>query len=83
VHTSNTHTQHTKTSQKIKQILIFTTRTHTHVSSNTGSGVGNSALIRVMCVSEDGQWLASGDTHNRIHVFNLDTLKVFIPVNCS
>ncbi|KAJ1974523.1 U3 small nucleolar RNA-associated protein, partial [Dimargaris xerosporica] len=30
--------------------------------------------IRLLTVSDDGQWLASGDDLNRIHVYNLDSL---------
>ena len=31
--------------------------------------------ITSLVVSNDGQWLAAGDQHNRINIFNLDTLK--------
>jgi len=31
--------------------------------------------ICTIAVSLDGQWLASGDTDNQIHIFNMDTLK--------
>ncbi|KAI7901402.1 quinon protein alcohol dehydrogenase-like superfamily [Cokeromyces recurvatus] len=33
------------------------------------------ATVTSLCVSSDGQWLATGDDENRIHVFNLDNLK--------
>ena len=32
--------------------------------------------IHALRVSDDGQWLASSDTNNNIHVFNLDVMKV-------
>jgi U3 small nucleolar RNA-associated protein 4 len=32
--------------------------------------------IHALQVSDDGQWLASSDTNNNIHVFNLDVMKV-------
>ncbi|KAJ3295790.1 U3 small nucleolar RNA-associated protein 4 [Borealophlyctis nickersoniae] len=32
-------------------------------------------LICSLAVSSDGQWLASGDLANRIHVYNLDSLR--------
>lgn len=34
------------------------------------------ATVVSLNVSSDGQWLATGDDENRIHVFNLDSLKV-------
>lgn len=34
------------------------------------------ATVVSISVSSDGQWLATGDDENRIHVFNLDNLKV-------
>lgn len=36
------------------------------------------STITCMATSMDGQWLASGDTRHRIHVFNLDSVQVFI-----
>ncbi|KAJ3162842.1 U3 small nucleolar RNA-associated protein 4 [Geranomyces michiganensis] len=36
---------------------------------------GGREMIATLAVSADGQWLASGDMFNRIHVFNLDALK--------
>ena len=38
----------------------------------------NSQIATVISItaSSDGQWLATGDDANRIHVFNLDSLKV-------
>ncbi|KAI9312630.1 WD40-repeat-containing domain protein [Dichotomocladium elegans] len=33
------------------------------------------ATVITVAVSADGQWLATGDDKNRIHVFNLDSLK--------
>ncbi|KAJ3162242.1 U3 small nucleolar RNA-associated protein 4 [Geranomyces variabilis] len=36
---------------------------------------GGREMIATLAVSADGQWLASGDMLNRIHVFNLDALK--------
>lgn len=33
------------------------------------------ATVVSLDVSSDGQWLATGDDENRIHVFNLDSLK--------
>ncbi|KAI8852751.1 WD40-repeat-containing domain protein [Chytridium lagenaria] len=32
-------------------------------------------LVSSLAVSKDGQWLATGDLGNRIHIFNLDALK--------
>lgn len=34
------------------------------------------ATVITVAVSADGQWLATGDDMNRIHIFNLDNLKV-------
>lgn len=34
------------------------------------------ATVISIDVSSDGQWLVTGDDLNRIHVFNLDNLKV-------
>jgi WD40 repeat protein len=34
------------------------------------------APICSLAVSADGQWLASGDLNNQIHIFNLDTMQV-------
>lgn len=34
------------------------------------------ATVVTINVSSDGQWLVTGDDENRIHVFNLDSLKV-------
>ncbi|KAJ1981863.1 U3 small nucleolar RNA-associated protein [Dimargaris verticillata] len=47
--------------------------------SNTGDHASSShtapgGCICMLTVSEDGQWLASGDDLNRIHVYNLDSL---------
>lgn len=39
-------------------------------------GDGRVETIISMAVSADGQWLATGDTKNRIFVFNLDTVQV-------
>lgn len=39
-------------------------------------GDGHVETIISMAVSADGQWLATGDTKNRIFVFNLDTVQV-------
>ncbi|TPX62599.1 hypothetical protein PhCBS80983_g00402 [Powellomyces hirtus] len=36
---------------------------------------GGREMIATLAVSGDGQWLASGDLLNRIHIFNLDSLK--------
>ncbi|KAI8818219.1 quinon protein alcohol dehydrogenase-like superfamily [Fimicolochytrium jonesii] len=36
---------------------------------------GGREMVVTLSVSGDGQWLASGDMLNRIHVFNLDSLK--------
>ena len=36
------------------------------------------STIICMAASMDGQWLASADTRNRVHVFNLDSVQVFI-----
>ncbi|TPX65865.1 hypothetical protein SpCBS45565_g04902 [Spizellomyces sp. 'palustris'] len=36
---------------------------------------GEREMVATLAVSGDGQWLASGDLLNRIHVFNLDSLK--------
>ena len=36
----------------------------------------NHGSIHSLVVSEDGQWLASSDTKNHIHVYNLDVMKV-------
>lgn len=36
------------------------------------------SIIVSMATSPDGQWLATGDLLNRIHVFNLDALQVCI-----
>ena len=36
------------------------------------------STITCMAASMDGQWLASADTRNRVHVFNLDSVQVFI-----
>jgi U3 small nucleolar RNA-associated protein 4 len=33
------------------------------------------AVVTSLAISGDGQWLASGDTRNRIHVYNFDTLQ--------
>jgi hypothetical protein len=37
-----------------------------------------SSTVNCMATSMDGQWLASADTRHRIHVFNLDSVQVFI-----
>lgn len=34
------------------------------------------ATVVSITVSSDGQWLATADDENRVHVFNLDSLKV-------
>lgn len=36
------------------------------------------STIICMATSMDGQWLASADTRHRIHVFNLDSVQVYI-----
>ena len=36
----------------------------------------NHGTIHSLTTSEDGQWLATSDTQNHIHVYNLDTMKV-------
>lgn len=36
---------------------------------------GNQGSICTLAISDDAQWLASGDTTNTIHIFNLDLLK--------
>lgn len=38
------------------------------------------ASVITVAVSADGQWLATGDDMNRIHIFNLDNLKVSYPI---
>lgn len=47
---------------------------------NDGNTADDYAVATVvsLSVSSDGQWLATGDDENRIHVFNLDNLKVNI-----
>merc|ERR1712137_986639 len=49
---------------RTKQITSF----DSHVSDARGA-------IHALRVSDDGQWLASSDTNNNIHVFNLDVMK--------
>ncbi|KAF9919581.1 U3 small nucleolar RNA-associated protein [Linnemannia zychae] len=41
----------------------------------SAGGDGHVETIVAMTVSADGQWLATGDTRNRIFVFNLDTVQ--------
>jgi U3 small nucleolar RNA-associated protein 4 len=43
-----------------------------------GHELDNSHVASVVSIdiSSDGQWLVTGDDLNRIHVFNLDNLKV-------
>jgi U3 small nucleolar RNA-associated protein 4 len=40
-----------------------------------GSHPQGQAVVTSLAISGDGQWLASGDTRNRIHVYNFDTLQ--------
>ncbi|KAK5868088.1 hypothetical protein PBY51_012530 [Eleginops maclovinus] len=46
---------------------------------------GSSQPIHLLCVSEDGKWLATANTDCEIHVFNLDKLKLHctVPVYSS
>ncbi|KAJ4937558.1 hypothetical protein JOQ06_002193 [Pogonophryne albipinna] len=46
---------------------------------------GSSQPIHLLCVSEDGKWLATANTDCLIHVFNLDKLKLHctVPVYSS
>lgn len=41
----------------------------------SSEGEGRASVLSV-AVSPDGQWLCTADEHSRIHVFNLDSLKV-------
>jgi WD40 repeat protein len=43
---------------------------------DTGMKGEGTSPIETLAVSPDGQWLASADLENRIHIFNLDTLTV-------
>merc|ERR1712137_509563 len=52
---------------KSKEFVEF----NNHQCDNRGS-------IHSLCVSDDGQWLASVDTNNHIHVYNLDVMKHYI-----
>ncbi|KAI9523126.1 hypothetical protein NQZ68_030170 [Dissostichus eleginoides] len=46
---------------------------------------GSSQPVHLLCVSEDGKWLATANTDCQIHVFNLDKLKLHctVPVYSS
>ncbi|KAJ3054098.1 U3 small nucleolar RNA-associated protein 4 [Rhizophlyctis rosea] len=44
-------------------------------SRRRSGGKGGKELVMWVCVSNDGQWLASGDLANRINVFSLDSLR--------
>ncbi|KAJ3115246.1 U3 small nucleolar RNA-associated protein [Phlyctochytrium bullatum] len=44
------------------------------VSGVSSGGVHGRELVASVSVSGDGQWLATGDLANRIHIFNLDSL---------
>jgi WD40 repeat protein len=41
--------------------------------STAASSASTSRLIRSLCVSVDGQWIASGDVSDRIHVFHVSS----------
>ncbi|KAJ3250685.1 U3 small nucleolar RNA-associated protein 4 [Chytriomyces hyalinus] len=49
---------------------------------NASSNVGFTGreLVSSLAVSEDSQWLATGDLANRIHIFNLDSMKHHVTV---
>ncbi|KAI8618227.1 hypothetical protein BC830DRAFT_1109872 [Chytriomyces sp. MP71] len=51
--------------------------------SGVGTKGSNAELVATVSVSGDSQWLATGDFANRIHVFNLDRLKVTWVCSCS
>jgi hypothetical protein len=43
-----------------------------HPSTQASMYLNNQYLLWMLPVSVDGQWFASGDTRNRIHIFNTD-----------
>lgn len=54
---------------------------HRGLNSEGNSIEGQEAAsVITVAVSADGQWLATGDDMNRIHIFNLDNLKVSYPL---
>lgn len=46
-------------------------------SFRSSNALSVASTITSMAASTDGQWLASADTRNRVHIFNLDSVQVF------
>ena len=75
--------------ENVNQVTLLTTFTHhtghfnltnKMISGTTKQDKIPSAIISLV-VSFDGQWLVTGDLLNRIYVFDLDTLMVYIIEN--